>query len=111
MLSALRWAGKPYRRSAGELARNADLSSGAMTNRLDQLEKAGFVKRRRDPADGRGVLVELTAKGLRLHREAVEVQAEKEALLAKALTAPEKAQLESLLRRLMLTLEQRATKS
>jgi hypothetical protein len=39
------------------------------------------------------------------------VQAEKEALLAKALTAPEKAQLESLLRRLMLTLEQRATKS
>jgi DNA-binding MarR family transcriptional regulator len=111
VLSALRWAGKPYRRSAGELARNADLSSGAMTNRLDQLEKAGFVKRRRDPADGRGVLVELTAKGLRLHREAVEVQAEKEALLAKALTAPEKAQLESLLRRLMLTLEQRATKS
>ncbi len=111
VLSALRWAGKPYRRSAGELARNADLSSGAMTNRLDQLEKAGFVKRRRDPADGRGVLVELTAKGLRLHREAVEVQAEKEALLAKALTAPEKAQLESLLRRLMLTLEQRTPKS
>jgi DNA-binding MarR family transcriptional regulator len=111
VLSALRWAGKPYRRSAGELARNADLSTGAMTNRLDQLEKAGFVKRRRDPADGRGVLVELTAKGLRLHREAVEVQAEKEALLAKALTAPEKAQLESLLRRLMLTLEQRAPKS
>ena len=111
VLSALRWAGKPYRRSAGELARNADLSTGAMTNRLDQLEKAGFVKRRRDPADGRGVLVELTAKGLRLHREAVEVQAEKEALLAKALTAPEKAQLESLLRRLMLTLEQRAAKS
>ena len=111
VLSALRWAGKPYRRSAGELARNADLSSGAMTNRLDQLEKAGFVKRRRDPADGRGVLVELTAKGLRLHREAVEVQAEKEALLAKALTAREKAQLESLLRRLMLTLEQRTPKS
>ena len=111
VLCALRWAGKPYRRSAGELARNADLSTGAMTNRLDQLEKAGFVKRRRDPADGRGVLVELTAKGLRLHRKAIEVQAEKEALLAKALTAREKAQLESLLRRLMLTLEQRAPKS
>ena len=98
VLSALRWAGEPYRRSAGELARNADLSSGAMTNRLDQLEKAGFVKRRRDPADGRGVLVELTAKGLRLHREAVDVQAEKEALLARALTPREKARLESLLR-------------
>ena len=111
VLSALRWVGKPYRRSAGELARIADLSSGAMTNRLDQLEKAGFVKRRRDPDDGRGVLVQLTAKGLRLHREAVGVQAEKEALLAKALTAREKAQLESLLRRVMLTLEQRTPKS
>ena len=111
VLCSLRWVGKPYRRSAGELARMADLSSGAMTNRLDQLEKAGFVKRRRDPDDGRGVLVELTAKGLRLHREAIDVQAEKEALLAKALTSREKAQLESLLRRLMLTLEQRAPKS
>src|SRR5260221_3113388 len=49
VLSTLRWAGKPYRRSAGELARIADLSSGAMTNRLDQLEKAGFVERLRDP--------------------------------------------------------------
>src|SRR3954453_14115291 len=56
VLSALRGAGKPHRRSAGELARIADLSSGAMTNRLDQLEKAGLVKRLRDPDDRRGVL-------------------------------------------------------
>ena len=40
VMCALRWAGEPYRRSAGELARIADLSSGAMTNRLDQLEDA-----------------------------------------------------------------------
>ena len=111
VLSTLRWAGKPYRRSAGELARSSDLSSGAMTNRLDQLEKAGFVERVRDPDDGRGVLVQLTRKGLRLHREAIGVQAEKEALLAEALTEREKAQLEALLRRLMLTLEKRAPKN
>ena len=111
VLSTLRWAGRPYRRSAGELARSADLSSGAMTNRLDQLEKAGFVERVRDPDDGRGVLVQLTPRGLHVHREAIGVQAEKEALLAEALTEREKAQLEALLRRLMLTLEKRAPKS
>src|SRR5687768_8819445 len=60
VLSSLRWAGAPYRRSAGELARIADLSSGAMTNRLDQLEEAGLVRRLRDPDDRRGVLLELT---------------------------------------------------
>ena len=63
VLSTLRWAGKPYRRSAGELARSADLSSGAMTNRLDQLEKAGFVERVRDPDDGRGILVRADPAG------------------------------------------------
>lgn len=110
VLSALRWVGKPYRRSAGELARVADLSSGAMTSRLDQLESAGLVKRLRDPDDGRGVLVELTPKGLRLHREAIGVQAEKEALLGEAFTEREKTQLEALLRRLMVSLEQRTSK-
>ena len=110
-LNALRWAGKPYQRSAGELARIADLSSGAMTNRLDQLEEAGFVKRLPDPKDRRGVLVQLTPKGLRLHNEAIGVQAEKEALLTGALTEREKLQLEALLRRVMLALEQRTPKN
>jgi DNA-binding MarR family transcriptional regulator len=111
VLGFLRWAGKPYRRSAGELARLAELSSGAMTNRLDHLEAAGLVERLRDPADRRGVIVQLTPKGRRLHQEAIGAQAEKEALLGEALTEREKKQLEGLLRRVMLTLEQRAAKS
>jgi DNA-binding MarR family transcriptional regulator len=110
VLCSLHWKGKPHRRSAGELARIADLSSGAMTNRLDQLEQAGLVKRLPDPDDRRGVLVELTPKGLRLHREAIGVQAEKEAMLAEALTDREKTQLNDLLRRVMLVLEERVPK-
>jgi DNA-binding MarR family transcriptional regulator len=110
VLCSLRWQGKPHRRSAGELARNTDLSSGTMTTRLDGLEQAGLVRRLPDPDDRRGVLVALTKKGLRLHQEAVGVQAEKEALLAQALGAGEKEQLNDLLRRVMLVLEQRYPK-
>ncbi len=110
VLSSLRWA-KAKRRSAGQLAKIADLSSGAMTNRLDQLEQAGLVKRVRDPDDRRGVLVELTAKGRKLHHEAMGVQMEKEALLAAALTDREKEQLNDLLRRVMLVLQERYPKT
>src|SRR4051812_23648372 len=42
------------RRTAGELASKMELSSAAMTNRLDRLEKAGLVRRGpggRDPRD------------------------------------------------------------
>jgi DNA-binding MarR family transcriptional regulator len=106
LLASLRWAGPPYRRSAGDLARIADLSSGAMTNRLDQLENAGLVRRLRDPDDRRGVLVEPTAKGRKLWETAIGVQARKEALIASALNDEEKAQLNDLLRRMMLVLEQ-----
>jgi DNA-binding MarR family transcriptional regulator len=105
VLGALRWAGPPYQRSAGDLARVADLSSGAMTNRLDQLEQAGLVRRLRDPDDRRGVLVEPTEKGRQLWETAIGVQARKEAIVARALDADEREQLNALLRRIMLAFE------
>jgi DNA-binding MarR family transcriptional regulator len=107
VLTSLRWAGDPYRRKAGELARRADLTSGAMTSRLDALEKEGLVRRLQDPSDRRSVLVELTEKGRQKHEQAMGIQAEKEALLADALTEREKEQLNGLLRRVMVTLESR----
>jgi DNA-binding MarR family transcriptional regulator len=107
VLTALRWSGAPYRRKAGWLARRADLTSGAMTSRLDALEKDGLVRRLRDPDDRRSVLVELTEKGLERHEQAMAIQAPKEALLADALTDREKEQLNGLLRRVMITLEDR----
>ena len=69
VLTSLRWAGEPYRRKAGELARRADLTTGAMTSRLDALEKEGLVRRLRDPEDRRSVLVELTEKGREKHEQ------------------------------------------
>jgi DNA-binding MarR family transcriptional regulator len=107
VLTALHWAGEPYRRKAGELARHADLTTGAMTSRLDALEKEGLVRRLRDPADRRTVVVELTEKGRQKHEQAMGIQAQKESLLAEALTDREKEQLNGLLRRVMITLEGR----
>jgi DNA-binding MarR family transcriptional regulator len=107
VLTALRWAGEPYHRKAGELARRADLTSGSMTSRLDALEKEGLVRRLRDPDDRRSVLVELTDKGRQKHEQTMGIQGQKEALLAEALTDREKDQLNALLRRVMLTLEDR----
>jgi DNA-binding MarR family transcriptional regulator len=53
------------------------------------------------------VLVELTDHGRETYRAAVGVQAEKETLMAAALTAEQKSQLNSLLRLLMLEMERR----
>jgi DNA-binding MarR family transcriptional regulator len=78
-----------------------------MTSRLDALEKEGLVRRLRDPEDRRSVLVELTKQGLAKHEQAMVIQGPKEALLAEALTDREKEQLNSLLRRVMVTLEDR----
>ena len=110
VLGTLSQAGPPFRRSAGELAKRAELSSGAMTNRLDRLEKAGFVKRLPDPDDRRGVLIELTEAGQRKWRDSAGAEAAFEALIGAALTKREKEQLNSLLRRLMLEFEKREGK-
>ena len=105
VLGALRQAGPPFRRSAGSLAKRTDLSSGAMTNRLDRLEKAELVRRLPDPDDRRGVLVELTKAGEKKWLETAQVQAAYENLIGAALNKREKEQLNSLLRRLMIEFE------
>ena len=93
----------------GELSAKLELSSGAMTNRIDRLEQDGLVKRHRDPDDRRGVRVELTDAGNDSWIESTNAQAIKEALIASALTKREQHQLNGLLRKLMLALEETAT--
>jgi DNA-binding MarR family transcriptional regulator len=107
VLTHLQLDGPPHRKSVGQLGKWADLSSGAMTNRIDGLEEAGFVKRVPDPDDRRGVLVELTDGGRRAWEESVSAQAAKESLVTGALSADEKKQLNALLRRLMIEFEKR----
>lgn len=47
------------RATAGELALELGLTTGAVTRMIDRLHRAGFVRRVRDPRDGRRVIVEL----------------------------------------------------
>ncbi len=101
VLGWLRYQGPPYRLSAGHLAEGMGLSSGAMTNRLDRLESAGLVRRLPDPEDRRGVLVEPTDAGHAAWDRATDTQAQRETLVASALSEAEKEQLYALLRRLM----------
>jgi DNA-binding MarR family transcriptional regulator len=95
------------RRTAGDLAKKAELSSAAMTNRLDRLEKAGLVQRIPDEHDRRAVQIEITDAGRELYERTVDTQAAKEAIIADALTGDQQDQLNDLLRRLMLAFERR----
>ena len=77
-----------------------------MTNRLDRLEEAGLIRRMPNADDRRGIVVELTDEGHRVWHESVDVQAEKESLIAAAALDPrERDELNNYLRRLMLAFE------
>jgi DNA-binding MarR family transcriptional regulator len=91
--------------SPGELSTELEVSSGAMTNRLDRLEQDGLIRRVRDPEDRRGVKIELTDAGRRAWTDSTSAQARKEALVAAALTKKEQGELNALLRKLMLAFE------
>jgi DNA-binding MarR family transcriptional regulator len=102
LLGRLRRHGPPYRVSAGKLATELRLSSGAMTNRLDRMETAGLIRRVADPNDRRGTLIEPTELGHTLWDKTVGASARREAEFSSVLTDTEKARLHDLLRALML---------
>lgn len=99
VLATLRRAGPPYARAAGELAEHTMVTSGGLTKRIDRLEQAGLVTRRRDEADGRGRVVALTEAGTRLIDAAFTDHMRNERRLVDQLSPAEAAQLERLLTR------------
>jgi DNA-binding MarR family transcriptional regulator len=78
VLLALRRA-PDHRASAGDLGRECQVTSGAITNRISRLEKRDWVRRDIDPEDRRQVLVSLTTAGLAQadHIIAMKTQAER----------------------------------
>lgn len=98
VLSALRRQGEPYALAATRLARETDLSSGAMTNRIDRLENRGLVRRTPDSNDRRGVKVSLTARGRKLIDRAIQHRLDSARDSLRVLTAAQQRELASLLR-------------
>ena len=70
VLASLRRVGAPYQASPSTLYNVLERSSGGMTKMIKRLEAMGLVERLPDPADGRGTLVCLTAKGIDIHGKA-----------------------------------------
>jgi DNA-binding MarR family transcriptional regulator len=91
-------------RSHGWLCRDLDVSTGAMTNRLDKLEGRGLVRRAPDPNDRRGVLLELTPAGQARMEEYVSIGAQRERELLEGLSPTEKQELNQLLSKLLVSI-------
>jgi len=106
VLATLRRQGAPYQLKPTDLYGLLMLSSGAMTNRIDRLEKDGIVLRLRDPDDRRSVMVQLTPKGIQLANTVVPALLSSELkLLTQSTTSDEIKVLVPHLREFLLSLE------
>ncbi|MER9870875.1 MarR family transcriptional regulator [Mesorhizobium sp. M0136] len=104
VLATLRRSGPPYALTPTALYEATMVTSGAMTNRLDRLEKSGLIKRGPHPDDRRGIIVQLTGKGLALIDEAVTVHVANEHQILSGLARPEQTMLARLLEKLIASL-------
>lgn len=100
VLASLLRAGDPYQLTPRALGESMMVTSGAVTKRVDRLERIGLLAREPDPRDRRGVLVRLTPEGLELVNQAVEQHLANEEGLLAGLTRKDREQLARLLRKL-----------
>ena len=99
VILTLRRQGRGKTLSPSALAKEMMLSTSAMTNRLDRLEKRGLIERTSDPEDRRGLKILLTEEGFDLADEAVGKHVETEESMLAGLTKTERDQLCGLLAR------------
>lgn len=92
------WDNGPQRQST--LASEFDTDSASMTRTVQRLERAGYVRRVPDPADGRATLVEPTAAGLSLRGRIEQMWGRLEELTVADLSAEQQRRVLSGLRRL-----------
>jgi DNA-binding MarR family transcriptional regulator len=105
VLFTLRRAGPPYRLSPSALAESLLVATGTMTNRLDNLERRGVVRRIPNPEDRRGLDVELTPMGRKAVDRAVTAHVAREQEMLAPLSAREREQLTRITRKLIAHLE------
>jgi DNA-binding MarR family transcriptional regulator len=99
VLATLRRSGEPFELSPGDLGASMMVTSGAVTKRVDRLERSGLVTRRVSEVDARARLIKLTAKGRKVVDEAVVEHVANEERLLSGLSAQERETLAGLLRK------------
>lgn len=97
VILTLRRQGHGEALSPSALAKEMMLSTSAMTNRLDRLEKRGLIKRTADPDDRRGLKILLSDEGFTLAEDMVLSHVETEERMLSALTDAERKQIRRLL--------------
>jgi DNA-binding MarR family transcriptional regulator len=85
------WDTGPQRQT--DLAAEFDTDSASMTRTVQRLERAGFVRRRPDPVDGRATLVESTPAGMALRGRVEQLWARLEADTVADMPASQERQL------------------
>jgi len=106
VLAMLRRAGRPYRRSAGQLTKSALITPGGVSQRLEKLEQAELITRHVDVCDRRRVEVQLTPAGVELVDAVLAgLTGHDQLLLDAGLEPHEQELLRSLLRKLLTSLE------
>lgn len=106
VLATLRRSGEPYALSPNELLQTMMVTSGTMTNRIDQLVKAGLVERIANPNDGRSFIISLTQVGLTVIDDTVTAHVDTQTKLTSGLTADEQQALNHLLGKFLTSFEQ-----
>jgi len=101
VLAALRRIGAPFTLSPGAIAQATHVTSGTMTTRVDRLLARNFVTRFPDPADRRGVQVQLTEFGRNAVDGAIADLLKSEAAILEGLSTSEQQQLADTLRQLL----------
>lgn len=97
VLATLRRSGDPFSLSPNDLLATMMITSGTLTNRIDQLEKIELVKRVHNPQDRRSVYIALTDKGFSVIDAAVTMHVQTQARLVAGLSEQDTATLNQLL--------------
>ncbi len=105
VLATLRRAGEPYELSPGDLGASMMVTSGAVTKRIDRLERSGLVTRRVSDVDARARLIALTPEGRRIVDQAIVEHMDNESRLLAGLTAADRTALADLLRKMGQSIE------
>ena len=107
VLATLRRSGPPFAMTPTDLMQSMMITSGTMTNRIDQLEKRQLVERLSNPQDGRGSLIKLTTQGYQLIDDAIGQHVKTQTLLLDGLNDRQKKQLNQLLQDFLSSFETR----